>query len=227
MELFILFLLISPVLLWWSFRLTPEQEGRGRESDSNKGESRKPDHSIVPGRILLVTVSIFVLVYMGVPPMGLLFVGLIGGFLSVPSGDSNKLLSPLLTIPITNGILWLIMNIQISSTPRLSPSSSRDEISSVISGILSQGNDPPGNWFENWELFVVMMVVGSVVGVVYQNQNQTPQTESSSPSPSPDPEPQVESSPRDSLQSLTEMKNEGLITEEEFDSKKKELLDRL
>jgi hypothetical protein len=178
-------------------------------------------------RPFLVSLLIIDLVWLGVPPMGLLVVGLIGGFLSVPSGDSNKFLSPLLTIGITNGILGFIMNNQISSTPRLSPSSSRDEISSVISGILSQGNDPPGNWFENWELFVVMMVVGSVVGIVYQNQKQTVQTVSSSPSPSPDPEPQVESSPRDSLQSLTEMKNEGLITEEEFDSKKKELLDRL
>jgi hypothetical protein len=315
-------------------------------------------------RFLGITVSILILTFLGVPPGGLLLVGLIGGFLSVPWGDSNKFLSPIFTISVTNGILWFITNNQINSGPYpgyMGPGSgySREQRQEQLRFIISGLNDPPSsNWFENWELFVVMMVVGSVIGFVVQNQNppetvfyphdedrtipfeylwtrlpvietyqygrpkiegilsdgklegpfqensfwgprvrgsyqegllhgpyseyqsetrkllvsghynggnktgvwfesgvlrdyhgtqstwspsvpppsgwsppkrivERPQTESSSPSPSPDPEPQVDSSPTDSLQSLTDMKNEGLITEEEFQSKKKELLDRL
>jgi len=170
-------------------------------------------------RFLVVTLSLLGLVYMGVPTTGLLLLGLIGGFLSVPTKDTNKFLSPLLTIGVTNVVLWVLVQSQISSTPRLSPSSSPGEISSVISGIVSGGNQPLSNWFERWELFVVMMVVGSVVGILVQNRNPVTQTVSSTPQPS--------SSPSDSLQSLTDMKEKGLITDEEFESKKKELLGRM
>ena len=182
-------------------------------------QKRSAEPSDLRLRFLIVTLSLLGLVCLGVPTTGLLLLGLIGGFLSVPTKDTNKFLSPLLTIGVTNVVLWVLVQSQISSTPRLSPSSSPGEISSVISGIVSGGNQPLSNWFERWELFVVMMVMGSIVGILVQNRNPVTQTVSSTPQPS--------SSPSDSLQSLTDMKEKGLITDEEFESKKKELLGRM